>query len=408
MMKTSAALACRPLRGRPAVLAVNAGSSSLKVGVYGAGEAPAVWSGQFTGMEPGGRPQWCEAGSTPVDLAGDAAHDTAWPAALDALAEALSHAQVSLAAVPHRIVHGGAHFTAPCRLDAPAQAALATLVPLAPLHQQHNLDGVAAFERQWPHLPQIGCFDTAFHATLPPLEQRLPLPAWLVAQQGLRRYGFHGLSYAYMAGWLQRRSARASGRVLLAHLGNGASLCALQDGRSCATSMGFSALDGLMMGTRCGSLDAGVVLHLWRAGWDHTQVESLLYQDSGLKGVSGLTADMRTLRASDAPAARLAIDLFVHRARREAGALVALLGGLDAVAFAGGIGEHDPNTREALCASLAPFGVRLDAARNALARSGAVQAADSAAEVWVIPTDEGRVAADAAFAWLASRDPLSA
>lgn len=408
MMKTGAALACRPLRGRPAVLAVNAGSSSLKVGVYGAGEAPAVWSGQFTGMEPGGRPQWCEAGSTPVDLAGDAAHDTAWPAALDALAEALSHAQVSLAAVAHRIVHGGAHFTAPCRLDAPAQAALATLVPLAPLHQQHNLDGVAAFERQWPHLPQIGCFDTAFHATLPPLEQRLPLPAWLVAQQGLRRYGFHGLSYAYMAGWLQRRSARASGRVLLAHLGNGASLCALQDGRSCATSMGFSALDGLMMGTRCGSLDAGVVLHLWRAGWDHTQVESLLYQDSGLKGVSGLTADMRTLRASDAPAARLAIDLFVHRARREAGALVALLGGLDAVAFAGGIGEHDPHTREALCASLAPFGVRLDAARNALARSGAVQAADSAAEVWVIPTDEGRVAADAAFAWLESRDPLSA
>lgn len=390
------------LAGRRAVLAVNAGSSSLKVGLYASPDEPAAWSGTFEGLEPGGQPRWIERGAAPVALPADGADP--FDAALAELARVLDDAGVSLQATAHRIVHGGEAFTAPRRLDDAALAALAELSPLAPLHQPHNLAGVQAFRRRWPQLPAIGCFDTAFHATLPLLEQRLPLPD-RITSQGVRRYGFHGLSYQFVAARLAECSARAAGRVLMAHLGNGASLCAMQQGRSCATTMGFSALDGLMMGTRCGSLDAGAVLHLWRAGWTLERVESLLYKDSGLKGVSGLSADMRTLRASRDPKARLAIDLFVHRARREAGALAALLGGLDLLAFTGGIGEHDAATRAGIAEALAPLGLRLDAARNEAARGDAIAAlhADgSAVEAWVVPTDEGRVAAAAAFALTSS------
>jgi acetate kinase len=388
------------LRGRRIVLAVNAGSSSLKIGLYDAPEAPSVWSGQFSGLEPGGQPRWCESGSMPLPLADGTAQP--WSATLAVLSQTLMHADVSLSAVAHRIVHGGELFVAPCRLDAATLAQLASLSPLAPLHQPHNLDGVAASYACWPEVPQIGCFDTAFHATLPLLERRLPLPATLDAA-GIRRYGFHGLSYDYMSARLHERSPRASGRALLAHLGNGASLCATLDGRPVATSMGFSALDGLMMGTRCGSLDAGVVLHLWREGWTLEQVETLLWRDSGLLGVSGMTADMRTLRASTEPPARLAVGLFEHRAKREAGALLALLGGLDLVAFAGGIGEHDAATRAALAEPLAAFGLALDAQRNAAEcgeRIAPIHADGSAVEAWIVPTDEGRVAATAAFSWL--------
>lgn len=391
------------LAGTRAVLAVNAGSSSLKVGLYAAPDAPAAWSGSFEGLEPGGRPRWCTRGEAPQALPDGG--EQAFDAALAALAQALDGAGVTLRAAAHRIVHGGEGFTVPCRLDDAALDRLAALSPLAPLHQPHNLAGVRAFRRRWPALPAVGCFDTAFHATLPALERRLPLPDAVTAQ-GLRRYGFHGLSYQFVAGRLAACSGRAAGRVLMAHLGNGSSLCATQDGRSCATTMGFSALDGLMMGTRCGSLDAGAVLHLWRQGWTLERVESLLYRDSGLKGVSGLSADMRTLRASSDPRARLAIDLYVHRARREAGALAALLGGLDLLAFTGGIGEHDAATRADIAAALAPLGLRLDAARNAAATGDAVapiHADGSAVEAWVVPTDEGRVAAAAAFALIDER-----
>ena len=400
------------LRGRPAVLAVNAGSSSLKFGLYPMPDAPAAWSAVCEGLEPGGTPHWQLRGQTarPLQAARPRPGRTqpeAFDLALQELAGWLAQADVQLIAVTHRIVHGGERFTTPCKLDGEAIEALHLLAPLAPLHQPHNLAGVQAFRRQWPEVPAVGCFDTAFHVGLPDVEKRLPLPDAL-ASQGLRRYGFHGLSYQFVAARLHENSHRAAGRVLMAHLGNGASLCAMREGRSFATTMGFSALDGLMMGTRCGSLDAGVLLHLWRTGWTLQRVEALLYRDSGLKGVSGLSADMRTLRGSTDPAARLAIELFQHRARREAGALSAVLGGLDVLAFTGGIGEHDALTREAIAGALEPFGLRLDAARNQAARGDRIQAIHeegSSVEAWVIPSDEGRVAAKAAFDLLKDSTP---
>ncbi len=384
---------------RSVVLAVNAGSSSLKFGLYAA-EGPARWVGACEGLEPGGSPRAHLRGETlGLDVTpGQSAFD----AALAWVGDALRHAGAPLAAVAHRIVHGGERCIEPCRLDAQTLAYLHTLDALAPLHQPHNLAGVSAFARALPGVPQVGCFDTAFHATLPEVERRLPIARELAAQ-GLRRYGFHGLSYHYLCQTLRRRTPRLQGRAVLAHLGNGASVCATRDGRSVATSMGFSALDGLMMGTRSGSIDPGVLLHLWRAGWDLPRVERLLYKESGLKGVSGLSADMRTLRASGRFEANEAIALFTHRVKREAGAMLALLGGVDLIGFTGGIGEHDATLRAEVAEALAFAGVRLDARANAAARGDAVMpvhAADSAVEVWVVPTDEGRVAAQAAFALL--------
>jgi len=391
------------------VLAVNAGSSSLKFGLYGA-QGPARLLGQFSGLEHGGQPRG-QIGDEPAQALAVAPGQAPFDAALATLLQRLARQRATrLCAVAHRIVHGGEVCAAPVPLTDHLVAQLMALAPLAPLHQPHNLAGVMAFRRALPGLPQIGCFDTSFHATLPPLERRLPLPPALAAQ-GLRRYGFHGLSYQYLADTLATLTPRAGGRALLMHLGSGASLCATVQGRSVATTMGFSALDGLMMGTRSGSLDPGVLLHLWRQGWSLQQVECLLYEQSGLKGVSGLSADLRTLRASDSAAAQEAIALFTHRILREAGALVALLGGVDLLAFTGGIGEHDAALRCAVVQGLGFLGLRLDEERNRAARGTAVAAlhtGDSRAEVWVVPTDEGRVAARAAFSLLARAAPPDA
>lgn len=389
------------------VLAVNAGSSSLKFGLYAEDTEHAIWSGQFEGLEPAGQPRWRTTGGewAALPAAADAGAAAAGPSmarALAVLVPAARSRSQRLAAVAHRIVHGGERCIAPCPLDPATLAYLHTLDALAPLHQPHNLAGVQAFASALPGLPQIGCFDTAFHATLPPLEQALPLPPAATAG-GVRRYGFHGLSYEYLAGVLPRVSGRAGGRVLLAHLGNGASLCALRSGRSVATTMGFSALEGLMMGSRSGSLDPGVLLHLLRGGMAPERLERMLYRESGLLGVSGLSADMRTLRASPEPAAARAIALFTHRIVREAGALITLLGGVDLVAFTGGIGEHDAALRADIARALSFLGVALDETANAAAVGRGVQAlhaARSAIELWVVPTDEGRVAARAAFGWL--------
>ncbi len=389
--------ALAPAGLRDAVLAVNAGSSSLKFGVYEA-DGPALWTGLFEGREPGGHPTWHLAGEAERELVVPRGHSS-FEAALDTLIRMLTDSGHRLAAVAHRVVHGGDRCTAPCALDDSLLAYLHTLDALAPLHQPHNLEGVQAIRRALPALPQFACFDTAFHATIPEVERRMPLPLEL-AERGVRRYGFHGLSYEYVIGQLLARTPRASGRVLMAHLGNGASLCGTLDGRSAATSMGLSAVDGLMMGTRSGALDPGVLLYLWRAGWDLPRVERLLYKESGLKGVSGISADMRTLRASAEPAAAEAIALFTHRIRRESGAAIAALGGLDVLAFTGGIGENDARLREDVAAGLAFTGLRIDVAANRALRPGAaaaVHAADSTVELWVVPTDEGRVAADAAF-----------
>jgi acetate kinase len=269
---------------------------------------------------------------------------------------------------------------------------------LAPLHQPHNLQGIRAFQKAFPALPQVACFDTAFHATLSEVDYSFALPQSL-AEQGVRRYGFHGLSYQYVIGVLRQRSAQADGRVLMAHLGNGASLCATQSGRSCATTMGFSALDGLMMGTRTGALDPGVLLYLMEQGWDHQRLQTLLYKQSGLLGVSGISADMRRLRSDASTDARRAIDLFTHRVVRESGALVACMGGLDVLAFSGGIGEHDTVLRAEVCARLAWLGVALAPELNQQATGDevlAIHAPHSRVEVWVVPTDEGRVAAQEA------------
>ena len=386
-----------------AVLAVNAGSSSLKFALYplaGEGVAPSHLSGNVEGLEAGGTPRLrLHDGQQDVLRVLDAAQHGAdsFACALAAIDAALaSHASgYRVCAVAHRIVHGGERYSASVLLDAAALAYLATLAPLAPLHQPHNLACVEAFRRAYPALPQVACFDTAFHATLPEVERMFALPKALY-RAGIRRYGFHGLSYRYVAQRLAGNAARPGARMLVAHLGNGASACAIVDGRSVATSMGFSALDGLMMGTRCGTLDAGVLTYLLRAGWDLRELEHMLYHDAGLRGVSGLSADMRTLRASAAPDAALAIALFTRRLVRECGALVACMGGIDLLAFAGGIGEHDAQLRRQSCDALAYLGVRIDPQANAAARGDAmvpIHAPESAVEIWVVPTDEGLVAA---------------
>ena len=256
-----------------------------------------------------------------------------------------------LAAVGHRIVHGG-DFTGPKLLDAATMAALEALVPLAPLHQPHNLAAVAMLAKLRPGLTQVGCFDTAFHQTMSATARRFALPRAL-SDSGIRRYGFHGLSYDFIAGKLaELDKARAGGRIIIAHLGSGASLCALKAGRSIDTTMSFTPLDGLVMGTRCGALDPGVVLYLMAArGMDAASVQDLLYDRSGLLGVSGISADMRLLLASSEAGAKEAIELFVYRAAREIGALSASLGGLDGIVFTGGIGENSPAIRQAAIAS---------------------------------------------------------
>ena len=388
-----------------AILAVNAGSSSLKFSVHVRGPEgmrKGVLVGAFTGLQPDGQAMlsWTHDGQqqqAPLSMADPAAP---WPMALKRLQElltSLTHLP-PIAAVAHRVVHGGTRFTQSVQVNDEVMEALEALCSLAPLHQPANLAGIRAFAQAFVGVPQVACFDTAFHAHMPELHQRFALPEAL-HQQGMRRYGFHGLSYQFIMGQLQRHSDRSDGRVLMAHLGNGASVCAALHGRSVATSMGYSALDGLMMGTRSGALDPGVLLELMAQGWDHDRIENLLYKQSGLLGVSGLSADMRTLHGSDDPQAKLAVDLFVHRLVRECGAMVACTQGLDVLAFSGGIGEHDAIVRAQTAQQLHWLGVRLDEQANTQARGDAVvpiHAPESAVQVWVVPTDEGRVAAQEA------------
>jgi len=394
-----------PTAGRGAVMTVNGGSSSLKFGVYDGAGQPTEWIGAFEGLEPGGQPRLAPGtdGALPISPLSISSQEDPFDSALRALLEGLTRSGIRLDAVAHRIVHGGELFTQATELGHNELALLEHLNPLAPLHQPHNLAAVHAFARALPEVPQIGCFDTAFHAGMPAVERLLPLPRHL-ADLGLRRFGFHGLSYQGAVQSLREQQAHIERKAILMHLGNGASACATRGGRSVATSMGFSALDGLMMGTRCGNLDPGVVLHLWREGFTLKQVETMLYSASGLKGVSGISADMRVLRASKEPQAALAVELFTHRIRREAGAMLAVLGGTDLIAFTGGIGEHDARLRADVVDSLGFAGIRIDPQANAQAagdRILAIHATGSSAQVWVVPSDEGRTAARQALACLA-------
>lgn len=401
-----------------ALLVINAGSSSLKFALYPATAATLATAalpaqpdlpwlrGQIEGISShptdGIRsPPQLQARTASGDIALQRdlplsfGQDEALACLLDAIGPFLQGH--TLCAVGHRIVHGGIHHHAPVLLTDAVWAELNALVPLAPLHQAHNLAPVRALQRVAPGLPQVGCFDTAFHTTCAPLTQRFALPREL-HEAGVRRYGFHGLSYEHIAQRLPQLDARAAGgRTVAMHLGNGASMCALQGGQSMATSMGFTALDGLMMGTRCGTLDAGVLLWLMdERGMDARAIEHLLYRESGLLGVSGgLSSDMRTLLASAQPEAQEAVALYVHRITRELGALVAVLGGLDAIVFTGGIGEHAAPIRAQVCAQAAWLGVRLDDGANLAASVSTgpgmgqrISTRNSAIAVWVMPTDE--------------------
>ncbi|TAJ33033.1 MAG: acetate/propionate family kinase [Reyranella sp.] len=379
--------------GRIAVL--NAGSSSIKFAIYDAeGANDLLFRGQIENL--GAKPHL-----KVRDANGQTVAERSWPdGSLDhgaATAEIMTLGRELLAGIPvlafgHRVVHGGVDFAAPVRIDDLVMAKLAKLVPLAPLHQPHNLAPIAAIAAAAPHLPQIACFDTAFHRSQPSLAQQFALPRHLTAE-GIRRYGFHGLSYEYVVRRLQDNAVLRNARLVVAHLGNGASLCAVRDGRSVASTMGFTAVDGLMMGTRSGALDPGVLLYLMRErGMAASAVEDLLYRKSGLLGVSGLSSDMRTLRQSDAPESREATALFAYRIVREIGSLAAALGGIDALVFTGGIGENDAATREAVSDGCRWLGLELDKERN-LRGERRISTLDSPVSAWVVPTDEERMIA---------------
>ncbi|AUN93674.1 acetate/propionate family kinase [Pseudazoarcus pumilus] len=383
-----------------ALLVLNAGSSSLKFGVFAAdrADAPALLSGQIDaiGVKPRlraskGDERFDEALPTPENA--EHAHEDALTWLLDWLREHL--AALELVAAGHRVVHGGTHFSAPVRIDETVLEELEALVPLAPLHQPHNLRGIRALAAQLPELPQVACFDTAFHHTQDTRAATFALPRALT-EEGVRRYGFHGLSYEYVAAQLPALlDERADGRVVVAHLGAGASLCAVRGRESVATTMGFTALDGLMMATRPGSLDPGVLLYLMEhKRMDAAAITRLLYHESGLAGVSGISPDMRVLLDSDARAAAEAVELYCYRVARETGSLMAALGGLDAIVFTAGVGEHSAPVRERVCELLTWTGLRLDAARN-VTHGPRIEADDSAVAVGVVPTDEESVIARA-------------
>jgi acetate kinase len=376
-----------------AILVLNAGSSSIKFSLFVAeGEdlMPDV-HGQIEGLYT--HPRFAA-----KDAAGELAGERSWGEgtrlghndALEYLATFLREElrDLRLLGVGHRVVHGGLDYTQPVLVDRKVLADLERFVPLAPLHQPHNLTPIRLLLQRRPEMPQVACFDTAFHSTNPAIARMFALPGELT-DAGVWRYGFHGLSYEYIAAALPRFDARAAtGRAVVLHLGNGASMCALEGGKSIASTMGFTAVEGLPMGTRCGSLDPGVILYLMdQRGMNARDIEQLIYHQSGLLGVSGISSDMRTLLARDEPRAKLAIDLYCYRIRRELGSLTAALGGLDAIVFTAGIGENSTEIRERVCRDAAWLGLEPDAGAN---ESGGpcISQASGRVSAWTIPTNE--------------------
>jgi len=355
---------------RDAIAVLNAGSSSIKFSLFAhdGGELALALHGQVEGIHTVPR-------FAAKNAAGQTVSTHAWPEGTrlgheDALEHIVAfvrgHPQgMQLVGLGHRVVHGGPKYTQPVRVDRQVLADLEEFVALAPLHQPHNLEPIWLTLERRPELPQVACFDTAFHRVQPELAQMFALPMEL-HDAGVRRYGFHGLSYEYIASVLpQLDPAAAAGRTVVLHLGNGASMCALAGGRSVASTMGFSAVDGLPMGTRSGALDPGVILYLMdQRGMDARAIEKLIYSQSGLLGVSGVSSDMRELLASAEPRAALAVDLYVYRIGRELGSLAAALGGLDAIVFTGGIGENSADIRARVCRDAAWLGVALDEQAN--------------------------------------------
>ncbi len=386
------------------LLVLNAGSSSIKFSVFAlpadSGELNLVCRGlqenigddnpRFTAVDQAGK---VVIDTRPTPPAGKVYHHQA------ALRDLLIWLRDSpdlpdVIAVGHRVVHGGQEYSDPQVLTLEIIARLETFVPLAPLHQPHNLAGIRAIGAVQPDLPQVACFDTAFHFGQPELAQLFALPR-AYREEGVRRYGFHGLSYEYIAGALaEATGTAATGRAVVAHLGNGASMCAMRDGKSVASTMGFTAVEGLPMGTRSGSLDPGVLIYLMeRHGMGACELTQLLYKQSGLLGLSGVSNDMRELLVSADPNAKLAVDYFSYRIARELGSLAAALGGLDALVFTGGIGEHAAAVREQVCARSAWLGIELDAAANAGHDRRRIDQPGSRVAVWVLPTNEELVIA---------------
>lgn len=381
------------------VLTLNAGSSSVKFALFEAGEdeLERVAGGQVDGI--GSTPHFLVKDTDGAMLAegywervgGGDGHAAACRQIWHWLRDATGDKPP--AAVGHRVVHGGETYLQPVIIDDEVLSNLARLIPLVPLHQPHNLASIRAVEKTYPEVPQVACFDTSFHRQRPAVSDRVGLPYDLY-EGGIRRYGFHGLSYEYIVRRLETIApGLGRGRIVVAHLGSGCSMCAIRDGRSVETTMGFSSLDGLPMGTRCGALDPGVLLYLMRGqGMGVEEIEDLLYKRSGLLGISGISNDMRTLRESDDPRAQDAIDFFVYRIGQNLGALTAALGGLDALVFTAGIGENDAATRAAVCRGAVWLGIALDPEANRK-QELKISEGDGTPSVWVIPTNEERMIA---------------
>jgi len=379
------------------ILVINAGSSSIKFAVFETAADRSLTAhvqGQVEDISTSPRLKITDARGRRVADKTVAGND--YRAAIAAIHEWFADhvgSEAQFDGVGHRIVHGGTAFSEPVVIDERVMIRLEELVPLAPLHQPHHIAAIRAIAAVAPQVPQVACFDTAFHRNQPPLAQEFALPRELTAR-GIRRYGFHGLSYEYIVSKLPEVApACAKGKIVVAHLGNGASMCAIEDGRSIATTMGLTPVDGLPMGTRTGALDPGVILYLLaHERMDTNAVEHLIYERSGLLGVSGLSSDMRTLLASNAPAAREAVALFVYRIGRELGSLAAALGGLDALVFTGGIGENAAEIRARVCRRAGWIGIALDEEANA--RGGPlISRQGSAVSAWVVPTNENLMVA---------------
>ena len=377
------------------IAVINAGSSSIKFALFEGEEEQLLFRGQIenigvapklTAEDPDGKKvvenEW---------QAAELDHGKATRVILETAIGLLGGKHV--AGVGHRVVHGGTKFTEPTVVTRNVIASLKELCPLAPLHQPHNLAAIEAIQSAAPHIPQVACFDTAFHQSQPHIAQAFALPRELT-EGGIRRYGFHGLSYEFVSSRLRTVAPEhADKKIIIAHLGNGASICAIDKGRSVATTMGFTAVEGLVMGTRCGSIDPGVLIYLMdERGLDARGLESLVYKKSGLLGVSGISSDMRTLRQSDDPKAREAIDLFVYRIVREIGSLAAALGGIDGLVFTGGIGQRDILTRREVIAGCTWLGASIDEDANS-AGEARIDDDYSKFPIWVLPTDEERVIA---------------
>jgi acetate kinase len=376
------------------VITLNAGSSSIKFALF------AVDGAALTAIAVGLAEMLAEERRIKVhDGAGKVTHEESWQAGsgvpfhTNALRRILAWRQAAfpeanVVAAGHRVVHGGLHYDVPVLVTDKVLADLQALVPLAPLHEPFNIAGILAAKEAWPHVQQVACFDTAFHRSHPFVDDVFALPRRYY-DEGVRRYGFHGLSYEYIVGRLAEVAPlHAAGRVVVAHLGNGASMCAIRDGHSVASTMGFTALDGLPMGTRCGQLDPGVVLYLMQTrNMDAAAISDLLYRESGLKGLSGVSHDMRELEASDKPEAQQAIEYFVFRIRRELGGMAAVLKGIDAFVFCGGIGENAWHVRERVLEGMEWIGIELDRFANR-ANAQVISSERSRVRVFVIPTDE--------------------